>query len=81
MYPRCWPGEEELVRDRNARSLAEAHERRLARLALGDGPLWRRLQIRLRARAARKLFEGALAADREETWRVVWERLEARGRL
>ncbi len=29
----------------------------------------------LRARLARRLFE------REETWRLVWERLEARGRL
>ena len=68
-----------MVRDRNARSLAEAHERRLAHLAFGDHTLWRRLQIRLRARAARKLFDGALAADSEETWRVVWERLRAPG--
>ena len=35
----------------------------------------------LRARVARRLFELAVAAEREETWRVVWERLEARGRL
>ncbi len=35
----------------------------------------------LRARMARGLFELAVAAEREETWRVVWERLEARGRL
>jgi len=35
----------------------------------------------LRARAARRLFELAVAAEREETWRLVWERLEARGRL
>jgi hypothetical protein len=35
----------------------------------------------LRARMARRLFALALAAEREETWRVVWERLEARGRL
>jgi hypothetical protein len=35
----------------------------------------------LRARVARRLFALALAAEREETWRVVWERLEARGRL
>jgi hypothetical protein len=34
-----------------------------------------------RARAARRLFELAVAAEREETWRLVWERLEARGRL
>jgi len=35
----------------------------------------------LRGRVARRLFELAVAAEREETWRVVWERLEARGRL
>jgi len=35
----------------------------------------------LRARMARGLFDLAVAAEREETWRVVWERLEARGRL
>ncbi|MDQ3792560.1 MAG: hypothetical protein M3341_07955 [Actinomycetota bacterium] len=35
----------------------------------------------LRARLARRLFELAVAAERGETWRLVWERLEARGRL
>ena len=35
----------------------------------------------LRARMARRLFALAVAAEREETWRVVWEKLEARGRL
>ncbi len=35
----------------------------------------------LRARMARRLFELAVAAEREETWRLVWEKLEARGRL
>jgi len=35
----------------------------------------------LRARMARWLFDLAVAAEREETWRVVWERLEAKGRL
>jgi hypothetical protein len=35
----------------------------------------------LRARMARRLFSLAVAAEREETWRVVWERLEAKGRL
>ena len=35
----------------------------------------------LRARMARRLFTLAIVAEREETWRVVWERLEARGRL
>ena len=38
-------------------------------------------QSSLRARVARKLFELAVAAEREETWRVVWEKLETRGRL
>ena len=32
----------------------------------------------LRARLARQLFTLAQIAEREETWRVVWERLEAR---
>jgi hypothetical protein len=31
----------------------------------------------LRARAARRLFGFAVALEREETWRAVWERLEA----
>ena len=35
----------------------------------------------LRARMARRLFELAVATESEETWRVVWEKLEARGRL
>jgi hypothetical protein len=35
----------------------------------------------LRARLARRLFALAVAAEREETWRQVWERLEARVRL
>jgi hypothetical protein len=35
----------------------------------------------LRARIARRLFTLAVAAEREETWRLVWEKLEARGRL
>jgi hypothetical protein len=38
-------------------------------------------QPSLRARVARRLFELAVATEREETWRIVWERLEARGRL
>jgi hypothetical protein len=40
-----------------------------------------RQRASLRARMARRLFELAVAAEREETWRLVWERLEARGRL
>ena len=35
----------------------------------------------LRARLARRLFALAIAAERQETWKVVWERLEAKGRL
>ena len=34
--------------------------------------------LSLRARLARRLFLLAVATEREETWRVVWERLEAR---
>jgi len=61
----------EFVKDRNARMLEEAGERRLARLVP------RRERSSLRARAARRLFGFAVALEREETWRVVWERLEA----
>jgi hypothetical protein len=35
----------------------------------------------LRARMACRLFELAVAADRKEIWNVVWEGLEAKGRL
>jgi hypothetical protein len=62
----------EFVRDRNAGLLQEAEERRLARLAAGAME-----RPSLRARAARRLFEFAVALEREETWRAVWERLEA----
>jgi hypothetical protein len=31
----------------------------------------------LRARVARKMFQLAVALEKEETWRAVWERLEA----
>jgi hypothetical protein len=37
--------------------------------------------LSLRARMARRLFALAVAADRKETWNVVWEGLEAKGRL
>ena len=63
---------EELVRERNAGILAEADERRLARLA-PRRPAW----PALRARVARRVFAFALALESEETWRAVWERLEA----
>jgi hypothetical protein len=67
----------ELTRERNARMLAEAEERRLAAGAsVHASPLARAL-ARARARAARKLFGLAFALEREETWRAVWERLEA----
>ena len=35
----------------------------------------------LRARLARRLFALAVAAERQETWKMVWEKLEAKGRL
>ena len=62
----------EYMRERRDRALAEAEERRLARLAAGSAE-W----PSLRARAARWLFGFAVALEREETWRAVWERLEA----
>ncbi len=62
----------EFVRERNARTLAEAEERRLARLAAGEA-----VRHGLRARVARWLFGFAVALEREEIWRAVWERLEA----
>jgi hypothetical protein len=65
-----------LVQDRAAREqdLADriAERRRYAR---SPG------KLSLRARVARRLFELAVAAESEEIWRIVWERLEARGRL
>jgi hypothetical protein len=63
---------EEFVRDRNARLLAEAEEGRLALRAVGT-----KARVSLRARVARRLFGFAMAVEREETWRVVWENLEA----
>ena len=60
------------ARERNARILAEAEERRLARLG-HRRPVW----SALRARVARRMFALAVALEKEETWRAVWERLEA----
>lgn len=37
-------------------------------------------QPSLRARMARWLFTLAVTVEREETWHIVWERLEAKGR-
>jgi hypothetical protein len=62
----------ELSRERKADILAEAEERRLARLA----PRRAAWPV-LRARVARRVFAFALALEREETWKAVWERLEA----
>jgi hypothetical protein len=64
----------ELSRVRNADILAEAEERRLARLAPR-----RTTWTVLRARVARRVFAFALALEREETWKAVWEKLEAPG--
>jgi hypothetical protein len=62
----------ELARERNASILAEAEERRLAR-RVPRKAAW----TALRARVARRLFQIAVALEKEETWRAVWERLEA----
>ena len=62
----------ELTRERNASILAEAEERRIARLVPRRSVL-----AALRARVARRMFEFAMELEREETWRAVWERLEA----
>jgi hypothetical protein len=65
-----------VVQDRTARErdLAERVAER-GRYARSPG------QPSLRGRMARRLFQLAVATEREETWRVVWEKLEARGRL
>ncbi len=65
-----------VAQDREAREqdLAERMTER-GRYARSPG------KLSLRARVARRLFELAIAAESEEIWRVVWERLEARGRL
>ena len=62
----------ELSRERKADILAEAERRRLARLA----PRRAAWPV-LRARVARRVFAFALALEREETWKAVWESLEA----
>jgi hypothetical protein len=62
----------ELARERKESILAEAKERQLARQAPHKAA-W----TTLRARAARRMFQIAVALEKEETWRAVWERLEA----
>ena len=62
----------ELARERNAQILAEAEERRLVPSDAGMAA-----SPSLRARVARKLFAFAVTVEKEETWRAVWERLEA----
>ena len=61
------------LQDRLARERELAEQRRQALAAAGKRPL--------RARMARRLFALAVALDKRETWSVVWERLEAKGRL
>ena len=68
-----------VVQDRVERQREEAAEARLAREVGRDTDSARRM--RMRARAARWLFALAVAVERRETWRVVWERLGERGRL
>jgi hypothetical protein len=51
------------------------------RIAERERYAWSKRGPSLRARVARRLFALAVAAEREETWRLVWEKLEARGRL
>ena len=51
------------------------------RRAERDGYARSKRKSSLRARVARRLFTLAVAAEREETWRLVWEKLETRGRL
>jgi hypothetical protein len=62
----------EVSRARIADFMAEAEKRRLARLAPR-----RAIWPVLRARVARRVFSFALALEREETWKAVWEKLEA----
>ena len=61
------------LQDRMARERELAECTRLARAAARKPSL--------RARTARKLFALAVALDKRETWSVVWEKLEAKGRL
>lgn len=62
--------EGEMVRDRAGRMLAEAEEARLVRMVESRRPS-------LRARVARRLFEAAVATERDAAWNAVWEKMEA----
>ncbi|MGH3086563.1 MAG: hypothetical protein ACRDSJ_04510 [Rubrobacteraceae bacterium] len=63
--------QEELAKEHTGRMLAEAEERRLAREVAGlKAPS-------LRARIARRLFEAAVATERDAAWNAVWEKMEA----
>ena len=67
-----------VARDRIESRREEAEEAGLAREVVRNmDPV----RTRMRARAARWLFTLAVAVERRETWRVVWERLGERGRL
>lgn len=63
------------------RELARMQDRDLRRRDLDERIAERRRTKRplgLRAWTARRLFALAEAVERRETWRVVWERLEAK---
>jgi hypothetical protein len=59
----------EMHKVRRDEYLAEAEQRRLARLAKGEE------HLSLRARVARRLFDAAFALEAEESWRAVWDRM------
>lgn len=66
------------------RDLARMQDRDLRKRELAERIAERRRSahgLSLRALTARWLFALAVAVERRETWRVIWERLEAKGRL
>ena len=67
-----------VVQDRVERQREEAEEARLARAVARERDS---LRMRMRAPAARWLFALAVAVERLETWRGVWERLGEMVRL
>jgi hypothetical protein len=63
------------------RELARMQDRDLRRRDLDERIAERRgtaHPLGLRARTARRLFALAEAVERRETWKMVWERLEAK---